>query len=190
MADLKRLHSDDQEYFRILTEEHGTLVRSVCERHAVDLDNAEDLYQLVWTHVWRKRRSYNGHGSFEGWLYQVATNCCKSHHRSEVRGADGRSRFAAAHRDGSERWHPLDPAAEVMRRHTLRRIREAINALPGKQRTTFELLVDDELSAKEAATKMGVKQTTVRSLLRHAIKRLRILLADLDHEMPRRNTID
>jgi len=190
MADLKRLHSDDQEYFRILTEEHGTLIRSVCERHAIDLDSAEDLYQLIWTHVWRKRRSYTGHGSFQAWLYQVATNCCKSHHRSEARGADGRSLFQASYRGGSERWHPSDPTAEVMRRHKLLRIRKAINTLPEKQRTTFELLVDNQLSAKEAATEMGVKQATVRSLLRYAIKRLRILLADLDDEMPRRNTTD
>lgn len=190
MVDLHRLHGDHPDYFRVLTEEYGPMLLCIARRYAVDLDEADDLYQQIWLHVWRQRKNYTGRGSFPGWLRRVATNLCTSLERRRASETAVLRRLELERRGGRAMWQPRDPKTVVARNRRLRNLRDALNRLPERQRIAIELRIMDELSGEEAGAEMGVAPATVRSLVRHGIHRLKTLFESSDDEMPRNGTAD
>lgn len=51
----------------------------------VGLDEAADLTQQVFLHIFRQIEKYSGRGRFDRWLYRVATNEANQHLRRSKR---------------------------------------------------------------------------------------------------------
>jgi RNA polymerase sigma-70 factor (ECF subfamily) len=173
MIDIRRFWRGDDACFAELVQEHGTVVLGVARGFARDGLHEDDLYQLVWAQVLRKRRSYRGDGPFGAWLYRVAVNVCRSEHRK--RNARTRAEEVAV-TEGRERemaWTPPHPLAGAMRAQMVERLRSALLELPDRQREALVLGRLEGRKASDVARMMGVKPATVRSLIRHALDRLR-----------------
>jgi RNA polymerase sigma-70 factor (ECF subfamily) len=174
MVDVDRLHRGDAAYVEELIRAYGALVLGVARSFARDLDHADDLFQEVWQHVYRKRQSYQGRGSFEAWLHRLATNVC----RSEYRGAKVRGR-------AMERLRRLGDDPGLVEADSLSRLevdqlhaelRRALGDLSEREHEALMLRVLEEKSPDEVAQIMGVEKSTVRSLIRHALRRLRDIM--------------
>lgn len=186
MFDAERFLSGDRAYVRDVLEEHSRMVLLVCESYARDWDHAQDLYQETWRTVCREARSFRGSGSFRAWLHRIASNVCRSDHRStktrnEVLSRLGRELDTAA-------WAPVDPLVATERRELHRALHRALPELSDGEREALMLRVLEGRTASEVAQMMGIAPATVRSHVRHALNRLRKMMEDPGHELSRYRT--
>ena len=176
MVDLKRFRDGDDEYFEQIMQIRGPMVLRVCQPYADSHDHAKDLFQDIWTQVYLKRESFRGEGSFEAWLGRIAKNICindlkaRKNRADSLHGPRGEPMTEALH------WKPPDPLREAERSELHSNLLQAMDQLPRREREAISLSVFDEKTSGEIAEVMGTKEATVRSTIRHGIKRLRELL--------------
>jgi RNA polymerase sigma factor (sigma-70 family) len=139
---------------------------------------ADDIAAETFTQAFRQRDRYDGSSDAGPWLFGIAANLVRRHHRSE------RRQLLAYARAGSGSVEPsdLDDAddrldAEAMWRH----VALALASLRAADREVLLLLAWAELSYQEIAQALGVPVGTVRSRLHRGRTRLRELL---EHTSP------
>lgn len=135
-----------------------------------DRMEAEDVAQEAFMRIWKQApRWREGEARFDTWLHRVALNLCYDRLR--------------AHREepADELPDTDDPAAapdmqlEAQSRDA--RVRDALAALPARQREALVLSYYQELSNIEAAALMGITVEALESLLARARRSLRAQLA-------------
>ena len=142
---------------------------------------AEELFQDVWMNVLRARASYVPSARFATWLYRIAHNRLIDHWR-----AMGQVELVSAGADDDA--DPLDviaaprddePDARASARERSTRLSAACAALPAMQREAFLLHQEGGLELAEIAELTGAGVETVKSRIRYAVAKLRVLLGDL-----------
>lgn len=138
----------------------------------VGLQDAADLTQQTFLHVFRKIDQFAGHSKLETWIYRLAVNEALQHLRSRRR----------------RRWQPLlhEPAGRYQR-HTQRReqrevLEMALAKLEPELRSIFLLREVEELSYREIAEAVDIPEGTVGSRLNRARRELQQHLAELGWE--------
>lgn len=178
MIDLERFRRGEPEYFETLVEQHGWLVQRVVEAHWQDPDEAQDCYQETWVRVYRNRKSFSGSGSFEGWLHRIARNVCVN---LCVKGGR-RWRLLKLLKTGWAKelmgWNPPDPSRETERREREQRLHKALTQLTDREREAITLRLFEGRDAQEVAEIMGIKASTVRSIIRHGAARLKNVMEE------------
>jgi len=177
--------------FELLAEPFRREVKVHCYRMLASLHEADDAVQETYLRAWRSFESFDGRGSFRGWLYRVATNVCldmlaRRKHAARVL-PDQRGPATTEMPDGTPAtdvaWlepYPasllddvVDDAPNPEARYTTREAVRlafvaAIQELPPRQRAV--LLLCDVLgwSAEEVATLLGGSKASVNSALQRA----------------------
>ena len=155
--------------WRELIDRYAVLIRSVCRNHRLCDADGEDVAQLTWLraveHIGRLRDPER----FGAWLATTARHeCLRVLHASKrvVPTADDvRNPLFAAHVDEDE----IALAAE--RRAA---VRQALPALPDRQRTLLRLLhAESEPSYEEIGAKLGMPVGSIGPTRGRAIERLR-----------------
>jgi len=176
MIDLERFRRGDRAYLEELVKTRGRLVLTVAQAYGKDFDHAQDLYQEIWKHVFEKRMSYSGHGSFEAWLHRLATNVCISDFRTR------KARFEAHERMGhmglieEHSWKAQNPLGEAERRELHSKLHRALAQLSDREHEAICLRFLEDTTPEEVARIMGIKKATVRSIIRHGTQRLKKLM--------------
>ena len=173
MIDLGRFRSGDSKYFELVLRAYAPLVLTVTNSFATDIDHGEDLFQEIWERVYEKRGTFNSRGSFSAWLRRVATTVCISDHRARTAREKARHELVTQSIPQGQDRKATDPLAEVERRESIATLRVAMGHLSIREREAIALRILDERSPEECAEMMGITKATVRSNIRHAIKRLR-----------------
>ncbi|HIT77051.1 MAG TPA: RNA polymerase sigma factor [Candidatus Avipropionibacterium avicola] len=89
-------------------QEHLDAIYNYCYRRTSSWSVAEDLVATVFLEAWRSRdRARIVDDSLLPWLYGIASNVCRHHQRSFVRGSRAVRRLRATPEDG-----PRDPSDE------------------------------------------------------------------------------
>jgi len=176
MVELGKLRRGDHQYFQELIKAFGPLVLKICLSYSSSVDDAEDLFQDVWIQVFRKRRSFRGEGSFEGWLNRIAHNLCRSDHRTKI--ARKKTLDSCVEKGAEEglRWKPPDPGNEMERQELHEGLLRAVSTLPERERVAICLRFLEDKTPGEVAEIMGTEKATVRSSISRGIRRLRKVL--------------
>jgi RNA polymerase sigma factor (sigma-70 family) len=124
---------------------------------------AEELAQEALLRACRQWPAVSRMDSPGGWTWRVAVNLANSHFRRRRAAARASRRLAAGEDVGR---HDPDAAAAVA-------VRQAVAALPERQRTAVVLRYAQQLSVEETAVFMGVSSDAVRSLTKRAAASLR-----------------
>ena len=126
-----------------------------------DVERGSDAVQEAFGKALRKRRSFRGDGSLEGWLWRLVVNPAKDELRA-VRQAPV----------------PVLLSANGSTTHEDARLAAAIAALPERQRLTVFLRYYADLDYAAIAEALGVKSGTVAAALNAAHDNLRKTLQE------------
>lgn len=132
-----------------------------------DLGVAEELAQETLARVWTNWRKVSTYESPSGWTTRVAVNLATSHFRRRQAERRAHSRVTAG---ASAVTTDPDTAGAIA-------LRGAVTGLPPRMRTAVVLRYFLDLPFAEVAQVMDSPETTVRSLVHRALKRLR---SDID----------
>lgn len=135
---------------------------------------AEDISEEVFLNALKNIAKYRYTGAcFSAWLYKIACNAIVSHYR--------RAKSEVALESASHLADGIDGVLEqVMRRDRSRRIWEAIDRLPARQREAMRLKFSADLSIDDIARMMGKSSPAVKLLVYRAVQRLRCELIPLE----------
>ena len=139
--------------------------------------DAEDVLQTTYLKVVSGRARFGGRSSFRTWLFGVIRQTAREHRRRSRSHLERAERWKAelvARGDAVER--ATDPAEAD---ETRRRLIEAMNRLPDRQKEVLHLVFYQDMTIREAADVMGVSLGSARVHYERGKKKLRALLEPL-----------
>ena len=165
-----RVGARDSSAVRVLVARKLPRLLALATRMLGDRNEAEDVAQETFLRIWNQApRWREGDARFDTWLHRVVLNLCYD----RLRG---------------RREEPVDtlpdvpdpqpePAAHAELRSRDARVRQALAALPPRQREALVLQYYQEMSNVDAANLMGITVDALESLLARARRNLRAQLA-------------
>lgn len=182
-----RIAARDPAAVRLMTERNNQRLFRTAWSILGDRTEAEDAVQTAYLQAFRAIDDFAGHSSLSTWLTRIVINDALGRIRSATRR---RAQLDAnsvtdldTYREKLMRGSIEQGAESAVARQQLRKTLEtAIASLPRNFRTVFVMRDVEGMSVAEVAHTLGVRQTTVRTRLLRARRRLREILAPELHE--------
>lgn len=163
---LNRLKSDDKTALKALFEQYYPQVCRAIYRIVREQSTVEDLAQEVFLRFWQKRDQIEINSSVGAYLRRMAINEALGYHRKKKMYAEEiNDDTLAGTSPGVERSYLHGELED--------QIRQAIDLLPPKCRTVFQLSRFEDLSYREIAEQMNISIKTVENQMGKALKILR-----------------
>jgi RNA polymerase sigma-70 factor (ECF subfamily) len=137
---------------------------------AADVD---DLLHATFMQAFTAARRYRGGSAVRTWLFGIALNVTRHHHRGETR----RRTFLTG-LESLPRGEPGQPDRMVESRQLVERVSAALHGLSHERRAVFLLCEVEELSGAEAAQALGAPAGTVGRWLFEARAAVRAALRE------------
>ena len=163
----------DRAAFARLFAFYGPRVKAYLRRLGVDDGVAEELTQEVMLTLWRRSDQFDPHrAALSTWVFTIARNKRIDRLRRERRpDYDPQDPALAGDADSAPRGDRVAEAAEAQRR-----LGEAIGRLPVEQAELLRIFYFEEKPHSVIAEELGLPLGTVKSRLRLALGKLRIIL--------------
>ena len=177
-----RVKEGDAASFGVLLEKHRASVTHFIYRLVEEQAVAEELAQEVFLRVYRSRSSYEVAARFRTWLFRIATHLAlnwlrdQKHERSHEHLDDRQEDLPV--RQVSDRRPSVEQ--QRVREAELHQVREAVAALPEKQRAAVLMHKYEEMEYVQIAKVLGCSESAVKSLLFRAYETLRARLAHME----------
>jgi len=169
-AMMLRVKQGDTAAFTALIEKYQQPVMNLAARTLHDQTEAEDLAQNVFVQVFKSAARYQTTAKFSTWLFTIARNLCLNEIRRRSRHPA--ESLDAPHPDQEDQSkHQFEdprsasPPDRLLQGELVKKIEEAIAALPENQRTALLLCRQDELSYEEIAAVLGCSLSATKSLI-------------------------
>jgi len=175
-----RAKAGDPASFETLVERQRGPVINFLYRMVGSQAVAEELAQEVFLRVYRARVSYQPSAKFATWLFRIAAHVALNYLRDRKNDNRVMSLECAGWASGELQVadQRLTAEQEMIRRARLARVRQAIAALPAKQRAAVVMHKYHGMEYSQIAAALDCSESAVKSLLFRAYERLRTLLAD------------
>jgi RNA polymerase sigma-70 factor (ECF subfamily) len=160
--------SGDRNAFAELYDRWAGLIRAMCFDVTRDLDTAEELAQEVFLRALRRLGDLRDPPRFVSWLMGIARHVCREWRRGRIRD---QRRLTSLPDDLSSAAEgtPSDQQGLLLR--------EAVAALPDRERLSLQAFYLRGLDAEQARTAVGLSQSTFYRVLASARQRLRQALS-------------
>ncbi|QYC45004.1 ECF RNA polymerase sigma factor SigE [Nonomuraea coxensis DSM 45129] len=163
--------NEDPAAFEAFYRRHVDAVLRFVTRRVSDPHLAADLTADIFVAVLDSAHTYvPGRGSEVAWLYGIARNVVSAQHRRAAREARAGGRLAGRRLLDDDDLTRMEERIDAGRR--MRHAWEALAGLPEGERAVLELVAIDQLSVKEAAEALGIRQVTARVRLHRARRAL------------------
>jgi len=136
----------------------------VAARIVGDAHEANDVVQEAFAQAVRARGSFRGAGSLEAWLWRLVVNAARSDRRRR--------------RDLPLEFRPVDAASDGDAPAPADAVREALVALPERQRLVLFLRYYADLDYRAIAETLQIEVGTVGSTLNQAQAALKVRLTE------------
>lgn len=168
---MQRFCAGDEGAFEALFERHAAPVRGMLGRLSGDRTLAADLTQATFLSLVKGRGRFMPGAKFKPWLYAIAMNALRDHHR--------RHRRERLTDDGDVPEESIEPAQRDLGLE--REVRTALAQLPEAQREAVVLHRFEGLSFAEIAQTVGLSESAVKVRAHRGYERLRELLKGAWH---------
>lgn len=183
-----RYQRGDAGAFAELVRRHQKALYNFVLRQTRSAPAAEDITQEAFLRVVQRSADFKHEARFTTWLFTIARNLCVDQARkAKLRrhpSLDGPAGEGEGVRPLLEVVSDTRPQGEVDRAaewSSMRRsIVTAVDSLPDEQREVFLLREVANLPFKEIAEVTGTAENTVKSRMRYALERLRVVLAEFE----------
>lgn len=176
-----RVKEGDGASFGILLNKHRSPVVHFLYRMVQNHAVAEELAQEVFLRVYRSRGTYEPTAKFTTWLFRIATHLALNSLR------DGKKERLQEHLDDDTSDLPVRQVSDkrptvehaMLYEAKLEEIRQAVAALPEKQRAAVLMHKYEEMEYTQIAKVLNCSESAVKSLLFRAYETLRARLAHM-----------
>ena len=176
-----RVKEGDGASFGLLLEKHRSPVVHFLYRMVQNQAVAEELAQEVFLRVYRSRSSYEPTARFTTWLFRIATHLALNSLR------DGKNERLQERLDRDSAELPARQVADskpsveqkMVYQARLEEVRQAVAALPEKQRAAVLMHKYEEMEYSQIARVLRCSESAVKSLLFRAYETLRARLAHM-----------
>src|SRR5579862_3377074 len=162
-----RVREGDGTSYALLLERHRAPVVHFLYRMVQNRAVSEELAQEVFLRVYRSRETYEATAKFTTWLFRIATHLALNWIR-DGRKEKGHKSLDDESTDGMEiQVSTRQPSVEqeLVREVKMNEVRQAIEALPGKQKAAVLMHKYEEWEYSQIATALGCSESAVKSLL-------------------------
>ncbi len=142
---------------KMIYEQYSPRMYSVCVRYAKDRDSAKDILQDGFITVFSKIESYNGNGSFEGWMRKIFVNTALM----LLRKGD----VLKECKDIADLRGDSPIIDNIIERIDGKEIFKLISEMPQGFRTVFNMSVIDGYSHQEISKALNISEGASRSQL-------------------------
>lgn len=171
-----RLQQGDESALRALLERNGRRVLNHAYRYLRDAARAEDVVQETFLRIYKARDRYQPTAPFQAYMLRIATNLCLSHLRKKQALSLDQPREDGGQADVQDEG-AAEPGAGLDQRELHRRVREAVDQLPDRQRMAILLNKFEGLDYQAVADQLGLSVSATKSLLHRARMALKDVLA-------------
>ena len=175
-----RVGEGDDTSFALLLERHRGPVVHFLYRMVQNQAVSEELAQEVFLRVYRSRSTYEPTAKFTTWLFRIATHVALNSIRDGKKEKGHESLDVET--EGMERQvADRQPTVEQEMVHEVKRreVRQAIEALPAKQRAAVLMHKYEGLDYAQIAAVLSCSESAIKSLLFRAYESLRGRLAHM-----------
>jgi RNA polymerase sigma-70 factor (ECF subfamily) len=176
-----RVRDGDDTSFALLLERHRRPVVHFLFRMVPNQGVSEELAQEVFLRVYRSRASYEPTAKFTTWLFRIAThlalNWIRDNKSEKNQESLSEELIEGVERQVTDRQPTVE--AQMVNESRLEEVRQAIDALPGKQRAAVVMHKFQDLEYTQIARALGCSESAVKSLLFRAYETLRGRLAHM-----------
>jgi len=162
--------------FEILYQRHKRSLMAYCVRQFSNHALGEECFQEIWLKVIRNRSHYQPRALFKTYLYRIAQNHVIDVYRRENKRASDCLFDEQLVGQASSLDSALAEKVE-QKAYSAKQLRKAILLLPFEQRDTLLLKLNTGLNLEEIAVVLDCKKETVKSRLRYATSKLKVLLS-------------
>lgn len=148
---------------------------ALCQRYTEDRDMAKDALQETFISAFKYINSYNGSGSFEGWLRRIAVNSSLK----MIKTMNSRHFADESVIDTNAFAEVPDVYATINKEEIL----GLLNQLPQAQYLVFNLIVIEGLNHSEVAALLDITESTSRATLCKGRNRLVEIIKKEDPDM-------
>jgi RNA polymerase sigma factor (sigma-70 family) len=164
----QRAVSGDRAAFSELLVRHYDFIYRTAYKWCGQQSDAEDIAQDVCVKLAGALKGFDGRSALRSWLYRITLNALRDTQRAGARQSNRHT--ALAHISATEAPPEQEDAA------TQSELWRAVRDLPQKQRDAVLLIYAEDLTHREAASIMDVKESTVSWYVHEAKKTLKGLL--------------
>lgn len=167
---------------RELYELYSPKMLAVCHRYAINREDAEDMLQEGFVKVFLQIRSFEGRGSFEGWIRRIMVHTCINNLKKNKKFQDN---IDIIHAHGIPTCTDAIPSIVQAKQIT-----ECIRSLPVGYRTVLNLYAIEGYSHREIASMLDIEESTSRSQYTRAKNLLETLLIQRNILPPQKQKTD
>ncbi|QWH41113.1 sigma-70 family RNA polymerase sigma factor [Bacillus mycoides] len=147
-----------------IMNKYGQEILQLVYSYVNNKEVAEDLTQDIFVKCYKSLHTYKGNSNLKTWLWRIAINHCKDYIKSwynkKVIVTEDESAYMGVQPDSVEQT--------VIQNAEDRRLVSAVMNLPIKYREVIYLFYYEELSIKEIAIVIEVKENTIKTRLKRA----------------------
>ena len=159
--------------FRLLVQAYGDRLYQHIRRMLHSHEDTDDVLQNTLVKVYRSVDRFRGQSQLYTWLYRIATN-------ESLTFLERRKRQRHLFMDDAENGIAATRAAEVEVDGDLirRRLDQAIEQLPPKQKAVFSMRYFEEKSYQEMADVFTTSVGALKASYHHAVKKIESYLSE------------
>lgn len=168
------LKADNELAFGEIFKRFDSLLYIYAYKKLQNSEEAKDIVQEVFVHLWRNRKDFELKTTLPGYLYKSVLN--------KILNVIARKQSETKYISSLQ--HAIDSNALsadflIREKDITSLIEREIAALPPKMREVFELRKNQYLSNREIAQQLGISEQTVETHMKRALKILRTKLGIL-----------